>query len=202
VKNRGLCLLLLGIAMAACRPAAPPPAPPATPIVRSTLPPTWTPSPTWTVTPTATATATPSVTPTESAEDLCAGFSLLYDFTQRQVYSQASYVPIIVQLNSPNAVLHFRASRSDTGDGRGFELPGGRTIAMEFHLDALPGPGDYDWTMAVHSEQYGDLCAISGSFTVVMPTVTPTPDLSAALSSLIDRILGGSSNPTPSPASP
>lgn len=157
---------------------------------RSTLPPSWTPSATPTITPTPTATAVPSLTPTRSPDDICDGFTLLHDFTRQDVYLTTSYVPIVVQLDDPTAMLRFSAVNTETNEGNGFELPGGQALAMEFRLSALPGPGDYDWRLVVVTEAYGELCALEGQFSVLAPTATPLPDLNAALTRLIERILG------------
>lgn len=37
-------------------------------------------------------------------------------------------------------------------------------VAIQIPLNWLEAPGQYDWTIAVESAQYGELCAKSGSF--------------------------------------
>jgi hypothetical protein len=117
------------------------------------------------------------VTPTESPEDICAGFDLLNDFTTRRRYELHDVIPMLIALDSPNALIYFEAVQLSSGEGAGFELPGGQTIGMNFQINALPGPGIYDWTLSVRTAQYGDLCALVGRFTVTRPTLTPRPTL-------------------------
>ena len=184
MKSRLIILGLLLFSIAACQSAAPSSVTPSTtsrfatvvgPIVQKTLPPSWTPSPTPTITPTRTPTLTPSVTPTESPEDICAGFKLLYDFSGQQRYAMDGYIPIILTLDSPSASIHFEAVQRFSGESKGFDLPGGGSISMTFHISALPGPGLYDWTLSARSDSYGDLCTLQGRFLVTVPTATPPP---------------------------
>jgi hypothetical protein len=171
------CLALL---LAACAPGITPtlanqPAATVTPVPRSTLPPLWTPSDTPTITLTPTPTATPSRTPTPSVEDICAAFGLLHDFTGKTIYDWGSYIPILVNLERRDVLLRFTATHRLSGEGTGFELPGGQPVIMEFRISALPRPGTYDWTLGLRSETYGDICELTGSFIALRPTPIPPP---------------------------
>jgi hypothetical protein len=121
----------------------------------------------------------PSVTPTAGAESICAGFELLHDFSGELVYPWDGYIPILVRLDSRDAWIRFTATHRISGEGTGFELPGGQTVAMEFQMRALPRPGTYDWTLSVRTEAYGEICALNGSFLALRPTPTPLPTLAA-----------------------
>jgi hypothetical protein len=143
--------------------------------VRLTLPPTWTPSATPSGTPSRTPTLTPTPVSTESAEAICAGLRLLYDFTGRESYPWSGYIPIFASLESRSSWLRFRVTHRISGAGTGFELPGGQAVGVEFRIDALPRPGTYDWVLDVRSEAHGAICTRTGSFIALRPTATPTP---------------------------
>ena len=103
----------------------------------------------------------------------------MHDFTAQRVYAWESYIPIIASLSSPDATLHFAATHRQAGIGSGFDLPGGQTIAAEFHISALPQPGTYDWQLSVRHPVYGDLCAQEGWFVARLPRPTATPETTA-----------------------
>ncbi len=146
------------------------------PLTQRTLPPTWTASPTATVSPTPTATPTTTPSPTPSEANICAGFELLHEMSERYVYAWDDYMPIVVMLNHPGATIRFQATHRQSGEGTGFEMPGGQAIGAEFYMNALPTAGTYDWTLSAYTETYGDSCVITGSFIALRPT-TPTPTL-------------------------
>lgn len=177
-------LTLVWLLLAACSPApviptdTPRPtsiyATVAGPIIRETLPPTWTPSPTATQTLTPTITHTPTPVPTQSEADICAGFRVLHDFGGRMTYDWDDYIPIFATLHDREAALYFKAVRQPDGEGVGFELPaGGQAVGIEFQISALPSPGSYDWEFGVRHPAHGDICQITGSFLVFRPTATP-----------------------------
>jgi hypothetical protein len=116
-----------------------------------------------------------------SAEEVCAGFDLIYDFTQQQVYAWENSLPIIASLTAPETLIRFEAMHRRTQTTTAYDFPGGQSIIVEFHLSALPGPGTYDWLLSVHHPVYGDLCQREGSFVVrrPLPTITPGPESTA-----------------------
>ena len=141
-------------------------------ITRQALPPTWTASPPPTITPTYTPSPVPTAPPTPSADDICDGFNLLYDFTERHFYPWEGYIPIIASLESPDAAFHFEATRRQTTESAGFDLPGGQAVAVEFRINTLPQPGIYDWVLSVRHDAYGDLCQHTGWFVARQPRPT------------------------------
>jgi hypothetical protein len=144
------------------------------PVQRETLPPTWTPSATATQTLTPTITRTPTSVPTRSVEEICAGFTLLYDFSGRSSYDWGDYIPIFATLEDADSALYFKATHRPGGEGTGFELPtGGQAVGVEFQIRALPEPGRYDWELGVRSPAHGDICKITGRFVALRPTPTP-----------------------------
>ena len=177
-----ICFILAGLLIAACSPTSQSAATDAPTsrfatisgsVTRQSLPPTWTPSSTPSITPTWTPTPTITPSPTPIEDDICAGFELLNDVGNRYVYGWDDYMPLVVALNYPGATIRFEATHRQSGEGSGFEMPGGQAIGAEVYMNALPGPGTYDWTLSAHTEIYGDSCAIIGSFLALRPT-TPT----------------------------
>ena len=179
-----IALTLVWLVLAACSPAVVTPtattrptsvfATVAGPVIRETLPPTWTPSATATITRTPTITPTPSPVPTQSVDDICTGFKILYDFGGRMTYDWGDYIPIFATLEDMQSSLYFKATHQPGGEGAGFELPaGGQAVGIEFQISALPSPGSYEWEFGVRHPAHGDICKITGSFLVFRPTVTP-----------------------------
>jgi hypothetical protein len=150
------------------------------PLVPQTLPPTWT--PTFTPTPlpptlTPTITLTPSPIPTASAEDICDGFKLLYDFDTGRPFHWNGAIGFYMSSNAPDVVIRFDAVHRSTGENKAVEFPGGQSILAELPIKLLPHPGLYDWTLNVHSETYGDLCERKGTFVVLRPeNLESTPE--------------------------
>lgn len=73
-------------------------------------------------------------------------------------------------------LLVHRESRENLG----VEMPGGETMALQLPLHQLPGTGDYDWTVTLYVETLGELCARSGTFTVIEATSeTAAPETAA-----------------------
>jgi hypothetical protein len=181
--SRWFILGCLGVLLVACQPVTPTATQMVTPTgrfptlagpaVQRTLPPTWTPSPTATITLTATLTRTPTAIPTQTAAEICESFELLHDFTDRIVYGWGDYIPLLLTLHSPEGTAHFELTNRQTGDGRGFDFPGGSGVGVEFWMNALPSPGTYDWTLSVQTEVYGAICEQSGTVIVLRPTATP-----------------------------
>lgn len=175
-------LILIGVMALCVGSCSAPPSATATPAIqqvtpapRGTLPPTWTPSPTATITATPSATDTPTPVPTLSAADICAGFELLTEFAAERRYPWDGYIPLLASLPNRDTLLRFRATHRGSGDGTGFDLPGGQIMAVEVRVDALPRPGVYDWEIVVVSEPYGEICRQSGTFMALRPTPTPPP---------------------------
>lgn len=165
--------LLLVVLLAACS-SGPPPTPTvtATPLIRSTLPPTWTPTVTPSpappsATPTTTATLTP--VPTLSADDICGGFTLLYEIPAGARYDWDKIIPLMFSIEAADVTVRFLAVHRATGENQGAEIAGGQTFIFEFPVALLPRPGVYDWTLGVYSPTYGDICVRSGTLTAVQP---------------------------------
>lgn len=112
--------------------------------------------------------------PTLSAADICAGFTLMHDFSDRSTYGWGDYIPIFATLEDRSSALYFKATHRTEEDGTGFELPaGGQAVGVEFQIRALPRPGVYNWELGVRSPAYGDICKVTGSFTALRPIPTP-----------------------------
>ena len=180
----GFKALLLVILLAACS-SGPPPTPTitATPLVRSTLPPTWTPTASPSpappsATPTATHTLTPQ--PTLSPDEICAGFEVLYEIPPGARYDWDKIIPLLFTLESPDVTARFLAVHRATGENQGLEIPGGQSFVFEFPVNWLPRPGVYDWTLGVHSPAYGDICTRSGTLTAVQPWLGAAPSATPA----------------------
>lgn len=154
-----------------------------TPVAPGALPPTWTPTFTPSPlppssTPTTTLTATPA--PTESAEAICEGFRLIYEFDNRKPFTWEGAIPLMFEIQSSEVVVRFLAVHRRSGENKGVELPGGQTLIANFPVNLLPAPGLYDWRLSVISETYGELCQQNGTFVVLRPRpqspeATPEP---------------------------
>lgn len=138
---------------------------------RATLPPTWTPTHTPTSEPptaTPTATATPSVTPTISAETICSAFEPIHNLNSAsgrlRYFGWDDGVTIFASTPSTDAAIQLKFQPLNGGEGFGFELPGGQQVVIQFPVKRLSQPGQYQWTLSVQSESYGELCAQSGTF--------------------------------------
>ena len=71
--------------------------------------------------------------------------------------------------DAPEVVIRFVATHRSTGENQGAQFPGGQTIIAELPVKLLPHPGLYNWTLNIHSENYGDLCEHKGTFVVLRP---------------------------------
>ncbi len=162
------------------------------PIVRATLPPTWTLTPT--PLPTATFTPTP-VTPTLTASpipslaDLCDSLQVVSSFDDGHVFRWTDTIELFYgtpltavadpATGAPIALtVHFLATHSDSGKNLGVEVVGGQIFGMELPADQLPLPGDYTWQITVSGDGIDDQCLHSGTFSVLPPETTPeaTPE--------------------------
>jgi len=176
------------------------------PIVRETLPSTWTemPTPSPTLTPTATP-VTPTARPTAipALADLCATFTVNYQFPDNLTFHWNNAIvmtlgtPLMTVLdpatNKPVALtVRFLAVNLLNQQNQGAQLYGGLVAIMELPISALPGPGLYHWTAAVYGDGIGQRCTQQGYFVVlrtaedimtatafasITPTVTPTMTL-------------------------
>lgn len=104
---------------------------------------------------------------------------MLYDFTGQRAYAWESYIPLIASLDSPDATLHFAVVQRRTGEGKGFDFPGGHAVAVEFHINTLPQPGIYDWQLTVQHPVYGDICQREGWFIALRPQTIAAPEATA-----------------------
>ena len=52
----------------------------------------------------------------------------------------------------------------EAGENRGADGPGGQANIRQLPSKNRPSTGQYDWTLVVQSEAYGDMCAQSGWF--------------------------------------
>lgn len=191
-------LILLG---AACRPAitlTPTPTPSATtpalppfptyigPLIRATLPPSWTPtftptaSDTWTPTP---ITPTATLTPVPQLTDLCASLVVQPEFVQGHTFQWNDTITLIYgsPLTSVSASdqgtpvpirVRFLALHVQSGENLGVQLDGGQTFAMQLPVNRLPHPGYYRWTVTIYGDGIGDRCPHTGSFFVAAPPAT------------------------------
>lgn len=183
------------MALAACTSAPTPPPATATltpsptsrfsthegPIIRATLPPTWTitPSPLPTSTPTATP-VTPTMTPTAvpALADLCPSFTLTHALTDGHVYGWSETLTLVLgteltAVTDPATgetvplAVRFLATNPLDGKNLGAQLPGGQVAILELPIYQLPEPGLYRWQASVYGEGIGDQCVRSGWFIVV-----------------------------------
>ncbi len=97
-----------------------------------------------------------------------------------QQFTTADSIAMIFGTNRPAGVIRFLARRRGSDKNLGVQAPGGQLFEMQLALARLPGPGTYDWTLAVHVDAYGDLCTRSGWFVLTQaPTVEATASLVA-----------------------
>ncbi|MBZ0284076.1 MAG: hypothetical protein K8L97_25270 [Anaerolineae bacterium] len=140
-------------------------------VPRATLPPTWTPTDTPSPEPptaTPTKTVTPSLTPTLSAETICAAFEPIHNLAltsgRLRYFGWDNVVTIFASTPATEAKIQLTFQPVRAGEGFGVELPGGEQVVIQIPLKRLGKPGQYDWTLRVQSESYGELCTQSGTF--------------------------------------
>ncbi len=157
------------------------------PVVRATLPPTWTPTPTplptRTLTPTP-VTPTPTASPVPSLADLCDSLQVVSGFDDGHVFQWTDTIEVFFgtpltdvadpKTGAPIALtVRFLATHSASGENLGAQLAGGQIFGMELPVDQLPQPGDYTWQIAISGDGIDDQCLHSGSFSVLPPEATP-----------------------------
>jgi hypothetical protein len=149
-----------------------------------TLPPVWTETFTPTPSSTPTATVTPTPTATFSAAQVCEGLenslALMEDVTVRNDEG----LRFVAGLEAEDAALTLRFQRrgSDTPSDEAV-IPGGNSFLL--NVGVTYEPGIYDWTISVTSPVYEEICQDEGSFEVIAPDVTSTPEQSL-LGELLD----------------
>jgi hypothetical protein len=149
-----------------------------TPDDRPTLPPAWTPTftplpptqepPTATLTPS----LTPTITPTLSAEAICAAFYTTNNLKPGQILAWKSKITLYVNAVPPDAKVRFLAVHHFSKKNIGADLPGGQSNILELPVKNLPETGQYDWTLVVKTDSYGDICKQSGWFLATGPAST------------------------------
>jgi hypothetical protein len=165
----GLCAL---VGLAACSGTPAPPTATPTPIIRATLPPTWTPTPTPGITPTDRPTITPTAAPTLTRADVCDRFSVTRTFEDGTRFVHNAEIPLFFGVESFEVTVRFVATQRYTGENLGIEVPGGEMFGMSLAAARLPGHGLYDWRLSVVSPVDGELCARTGYFFVLPPPAT------------------------------
>ena len=60
--------------------------------------------------------------------------------------------------------MRFLAVHHFSGENRGADLPGGGVNILQLPIQSLPQTGQYDWTLAVKTKSYGEICEQSGWF--------------------------------------
>jgi hypothetical protein len=145
---------------------------------RPTLPPAWTPTftplppteepPTATLTPS----RTPTVTPTLSAEAICAAFYTTTNLKPGQIMAWNSKIALYMNAVPPDAKVRFLAVQHFSKKNIGADLPGGQSNILQLPVKNLPELGQYDWTLVVKIDSYGDICKQSGWFLATGPTST------------------------------
>ncbi len=163
-----VCLLIAG-----CGTTPPPTAAPTSqfptlsgPVVRRTLPPTWTPTPSPRPSATPTLTHTPEPTGTVNAAEICDALTADVGIEPGAIVRYSDPFVLNVALPLPDTSVELRFTGED-GSTNTFGVPGGRggSFLLIFE-NLLPQPGPYTWALVVISPQYGDICAQSGAFTI------------------------------------
>lgn len=170
------------------------------PVVRETLPPTWTSTPT----PTASRTSTPTpITPTATATpvpdlaSLCDSFQFINSVADGHAFQWSDTIQMIygtplTTVRDPDTgalvplTIRFLATHTATGENLGVQMDGGQVFGMELSVDQLPHPGAYTWRLAVSGDGIADQCVHTGSFFVYPPpisTVEATPEATSELTS-------------------
>jgi hypothetical protein len=140
------------------------------PGVAPTLPPTWTPTftPAPSDTPTMTRTPTPTVTPsptqTLTPNEICKTFELVGRPREGVSTSYIGTIGFGWTGAPPDSlvVISLRHVDSDEEVLGQFSADAGINAAID--LEALPEWGNYNWTLSLFLEPYGELCPFTGSF--------------------------------------
>ena len=125
------------------------------PIVRATLPPTWTPTPTPLPTETFTPTpVTPTLTPSPIPDlaSLCPSVQVISSFADGHVFQWSDTIEVffgtpLTAVADPDTgapiplTVRFLATHSASGENLGVQLDGGEVFGMELPVDQLPHPG-------------------------------------------------------------
>ena len=170
------------------------------PLLRATLPATWTETPTATDTLTPTATpVTPTATATQVPQlaDLCPSLTVSAQFANGSTFHWNK--TIVMTLGTPltavldpvsgktdNLTVRFLAVNLLTRQNLGVQLNGGLVAFMELPIHELPGPGFYSWKVAVYGDSIGERCTQGGFFVVsrtaddlmtatALASITPSP---------------------------
>jgi hypothetical protein len=195
--------LLGGLLLAGCMGThsatpAPPPVT-ATALIRSTLPPTWTPTVTFSPvppTPIPTATGTPTPAPTRTSASICAGFVLETNLREHPlpIYRPDSFIRLLITSDAAETVIRLVFTHQPSAGGEGLEFPGGQSYVYEIAASSFTQPGRYDWVVEVRRlGEEAVLCAESGEMVIlrgvvptaaVSPEVTVEPTLGAATPSV------------------
>lgn len=159
------------------------------PLVRATLPPTWTetPTPLPTLTPTPTPiTPTATLTPVPSLDELCASFSVDAAFEDGHTFRWNESIAVLfgttlsaVRDPATQAVVpltvRWLATHALSGENLGVELQGGELFGMELPVNRLPRPGYYGWSVAIYGDGIGEQCKQGGYFFVFRSGSDRTP---------------------------
>jgi hypothetical protein len=164
------------------------------PLVRATLPPTWTttptPLPTATLTPTP-VTPTATLTPVPSLAELCDSFTVDYAFDDGHSFRWNETIAMLFgtpfsAVRDPATqrvvplTVRWLATHRLSGENLGVEVGGGQRFGMELPISRLPRPGFYEWTVAVYGDGIGEQCRHTGIFFASRSAIDLTPTLEIA----------------------
>jgi hypothetical protein len=163
------------------------------PLVRATLPPTWTETPT--SHPTRTFTPSPviptvTLTPVPNLAELCASFSVDYEFPDGHTFRWGDTITMLfgttlsavrdpVTQTVVPLTVRWLATHPLSSENLGIELAGGQLFGMELPVSRLPRPGYYQWKAAVYGEGIGEQCQQTGYFFVYRDESEATDEATA-----------------------
>jgi hypothetical protein len=184
IRWLGRLSLLGGMLLTGCMTAPSstpaPPTPTATAIIRSTLPPTWTPTVTFSPmppTPIPSLTYTPTPAPTRSSASICAGFVLDTNLKANRLplYNPQMFIRLLITSDAPETTIRLLFTDQASESGEGLEFPGGQSYVYEIAASSFTQYGRYNW--AVEVRRTGEetvLCAESGEMVILRGAATPT----------------------------
>ncbi len=129
---------------------------------------------------------TPVVEPTEETESTgqaagnCEGFTVEPAFTEGQEFAADDTISITLNSDADDLFMRVVFEHQLTRETHTIEVPTGQPFTLDLPVALLFGPGIYEWTASLYSDETGEQCATSGRFAVandagIPSTVVITP---------------------------
>ncbi len=95
---------------------------------------------------------------------MCDNFMVTTNLHPGRYFAGDNQITLFMTAVAADTTVRLTVVHHWSGENRNADLPGGQANILQLPVRSLPQTGQYDWSLSVVTNAYGDICTTTGYF--------------------------------------